>query len=132
MASPHITDVNDGNFEDEVLKADKIVLIDFYADWCGPCRAMAPALEAFAAENADKVKVVKVNIDDAPQLSRAFGIRSIPTLVTMKDGQAIFGVSGSQSKKGLEGLVEQSLQKAQAPHINEGGQKPPKGDAPGM
>ena len=109
MTSAHITQVNDKNFSDEVLKSDKLVLIDFYADWCGPCKSMAPFIEKFAEENQATVKVVKVNIDECPQLANAFQIKSIPTLVTMKDGNAI-GVSvGALPKSGIEKLVAESL-----------------------
>ncbi|MEZ0222999.1 MAG: thioredoxin [Alphaproteobacteria bacterium] len=117
MTSPFITIVDEKNFEAEVLKSDKLVLIDFYADWCGPCKALAPTLEKFAEDNKDKVKVVKVNVDDSPNLSAAFGIRSIPTLVTMKDNQALYGAVGNLPKEALEKLVDQSLQAANENNI---------------
>lgn len=117
MASPNITLVNESNFEDEVLKSDKIVLIDFYADWCGPCKSLAPTLEKFADDNKDKVKVVKINVDESPNLAGAFGVQSIPTLVTMKGNQAIFGVVGNQPRKVLDQLLEQSLQIAASNNI---------------
>jgi len=117
MTSPFITPVNEQNFEDEVLKSDKVVLIDFYADWCGPCKALAPTLEKFAEDNKDKVKVVKINVDESPNLAGAFGIQSIPTLVTMKGNQAIFGVMGNQPRKVLDQLLEQSLQAVAANNI---------------
>jgi thioredoxin 1 len=115
MTSPHITDVNEANFEAEVMKADKLVLIDFWAPWCGPCRALAPVLEQFAAENADKVKVVKINVDENENLAKAFSVRSIPTLITMKDGVAVYGASGALPKQGLEQLVEESLKNPNGP-----------------
>ncbi|TAL27141.1 MAG: thioredoxin [Alphaproteobacteria bacterium] len=117
MTSPFITIVDEKNFEAEVLKSDKLVLIDFYADWCGPCKALAPTLEKFAEDNKDKVKVVKVNVDESPNLSAAFGIRSIPTLVTMKDNQALYGAVGNLPKEALEKLVDQSLQAANENNI---------------
>ena len=110
MTSPFITEVNEKNFEDEVLKSDKIVLIDFWADWCGPCKALAPTLEKFAEDNQAKVKVVKINVDESPNLAGMFGVQSIPTLVTMKGNTAIFGVVGNQPRKVLDQLLEQSLQ----------------------
>ncbi len=110
MTSPFITAVNESNFEDEVLKSDKIVLIDFYADWCGPCKSLAPTLEKFAEDNQATVKVVKINVDESPNLAGAFGVQSIPTIVTMKGNQAIFGVVGNQPRKVLDQLLEQSLQ----------------------
>jgi len=117
MTSPFITPVNEQNFEKEVLQADKLVLIDFYADWCGPCKALAPTLEKFAEDNKDKVKVVKINVDESPNLAGAFGIQSIPTLVTMKGNQAVFGVMGNQPRKVLDQLLEQSLQAVAANNI---------------
>jgi thioredoxin 1 len=121
MASTFVIPVNEQNFEEEVLKSDKLVLIDFYADWCGPCKALAPTLEKFAEENQDKVKVVKINVDESPNLAGAFNVRSIPTLVTMKGNEAIFGVTGGVPKNVLEQLVDQSLQAIAANDINKGG-----------
>lgn len=117
MASPFVTSVNESNFEDEVLKSDKLVLIDFYADWCGPCKSLSPTIEKFAEDNKDKVKVVKINVDESPNLAGAFGVQSIPTIVTMKGNQAIFGVVGNQPRKVLDQLLEQSLQIANGPNI---------------
>ncbi len=117
MTSPFITPVDEKNFEAEVLKSDKLVLIDFYADWCGPCKALAPTLEKFAEDNKDKVKVVKVNVDESPNLSAAFGIRSIPTLVTMKDNQALYGAVGNLPREALDKLIDQSLQVANENNI---------------
>src|SRR5690242_15872798 len=98
------THVDEHNFDKEVAQSDKLVLIDFYADWCGPCKSMAPVLETFSDEHPD-VKVVKINIDESRQLAAAFGIQSIPTLVTMKDGEAIYGSVGAIPKSSLELLV---------------------------
>lgn len=117
MTSPFITNVDEKNFEAEVLKSDKLVLIDFYADWCGPCKALAPTLEKFAEDKKDTVKVVKVNVDESPNLAAAFGIRSIPTLVTMKDNQALYGAVGNLPREALDKLVDQSLQAANENNI---------------
>ncbi len=125
MTSPHVTVVTEANFEDEVLKSDKMVLIDFYADWCGPCKAMTPTLEKFAEENAATVKVVKINVDDNPQLAAGFNVKSIPLLVTIKDGQAIFGSAGSLPKSGIEAFVKASFDEVQLPSS-----KPNKGPTP--
>ncbi len=107
---PSITHVTKENFVEEVMNSDKLVLIDFYADWCGPCKSMAPTLEQFAAENPD-VKVVKINIDKSPELMQAFGVRSIPTLVTIKDGKGLAGSVGAVPKSKIEELIRVSLQK---------------------
>jgi len=112
MASKHVVEVTEANFETEVLKADKLVLIDFYATWCGPCKGLAPILEQFAEENKDTVKVVKIDVDANPKLAEAFQIRAMPTLVTMKDGQGIYGVQGAMPKSALEKFAADSLQKA--------------------
>ena len=118
MASPHVTLVNEQNFEAEVLKADKLVLIDFSAEWCGPCKALAPTLEAFAAENEATVKVVKIDVDESPNLAQAFGVRGMPTLLTLKtraaaDGKVevaiVGGLMGNQPKSELEKLLANSL-----------------------
>lgn len=109
MTASSIITVTQANFAAEVLQSDKLVLIDFYADWCGPCRAMAPNLEKFAAENPH-IKVVKVNVDQEKEIADAFNVRSIPTLVTLKDGQGLIGAVGNLPKKTIEKLVEQALQ----------------------
>ncbi len=123
-----VINVDMANFDQEVLKSDKLVLIDFYADWCGPCKSLAPVLEKFATDKAATVKVVKINVDTAAELAEAFGVRSIPTLVTMKDGQAIMGAVGNLPYKTLENFVDQSLQTAAAANVNNN--KPPKGPNP--
>lgn len=81
-----ITELSKANFEAEVLKSDKPVLIDFWAGWCGPCKMLSPTVDAIAEER-DDIKVCKCNVDDAPELAREFGVMSIPTLVVVKDGK---------------------------------------------
>ncbi len=92
------------NFEAEVLKSEKPVLVDFYADWCGPCKMMAPAVEALANEQ-DEVIVGKLNVDFAPELARAYKVMSIPTLILFKNGEAVEKRIGVQSKAELEALI---------------------------
>ena len=121
MASSPITEVTAANFDAEVMKSDKMVLIDFYADWCGPCKAMAPTLAEFARENPD-VKVVKINVDHAPELTQAFGIKSIPTLVTFKDGKGLAGAVGNLPKSAMQKLVAEAVKMAASAHISP---KPP-------
>lgn len=93
------------NFEEEVLNSDKTVLIDFYADWCGPCKAYSPIVEAFAAEN-ENIKVVKVNVDDSEDLAIKYNAMSIPTTVVIKNGKEVNRAVGIISKNNLAELVK--------------------------
>ncbi len=94
MAALHITN---NNFKEEVLNSDKLVLIDFWASWCGPCRMVGPIIDEIANENPD-IKVCKVNVDEEPELANEFHIMSIPTLVVMKDGQVLRQSMGAKPK----------------------------------
>lgn len=87
MAGAHTLTFTEENFEKEVIKSDLPVLVDFWATWCGPCRALAPVIDQVAEDTAGKAKVGKVNVDDAPGLAAKYGIRSIPTLLVIKDGE---------------------------------------------
>lgn len=97
--------VTKANFESEVLKSEKTVLLDFWATWCGPCRMIAPTVEAVAEEDPD-ILVGKVNVDEEPDLARAFSIMSIPTLVVIKDGKAVRQAVGVQTKEQILKLVK--------------------------
>jgi len=97
--------VSDDNFEAEVLNSSEPVLVDFWADWCGPCKAMAPALDEVAAEMAGKVKVVKVNLDDGPNSSAKYGVRAVPTLMVFKNGELADTRTGALPKSSLEEWV---------------------------
>ncbi len=99
--------VTDETFEENVLAADRPVLVDFWAPWCGPCHAVAPILEELAEAYAGKVDIVKVNVDENPQTAGAYQIRSIPTLLLFKDGQVVDGAIGVQSKSALESFIRQ-------------------------
>lgn len=88
----------DENFESEVLKSEIPVLVDFFAEWCGPCKMLAPTVEQIAAEYEGKWKVGKVDVDQSPMVAQQFGIQSIPTIIFFKDGQAVDKMMGFQSK----------------------------------
>jgi thioredoxin 1 len=90
--------VSDASFEAEVLKSDLPVVVDFWAEWCGPCRTIAPALEEIAGELKDKLKIVKLNVDENPNVAGMLGIRSIPTLIVFKDGKAAAQKVGAAPK----------------------------------
>jgi len=98
--------IDEANFEAEVTKSDKPVLVDFWAEWCGPCKMIAPLLDEIAKEKAGTVKVAKVNIDDNQSLSSRFNVRAIPTLLFFKNGQVCDQVTGMTSKKDLLGRLE--------------------------
>lgn len=101
--------VSDAEFEQEVLKADVPVLVDFWAEWCGPCRALGPSVDALAAEKGSQLKVVKVNIDENPNAPTKYGVRSIPTLLIFKGGEVVAQTVGSMAKSDLVKWVDDTI-----------------------
>jgi len=93
--------VTDASFEADVLKSEKLVLVDYWAEWCGPCRQVAPVLEAIAAEHGDKIEIVKLNVDENPQVTRKYGILNIPTLGVFQNGEVVKELVGARSKSRL-------------------------------
>ena len=100
-----ILKITEENFESEVLQSDKTVLIDFYADWCGPCKVLSPIVEEFASENPD-IKVVKVNVEEAQNLAINYEVMSIPTLVVIKDGKEVNRTIGVVNKSEIVSLTK--------------------------
>jgi thioredoxin 1 len=101
-----ITDVSDATFESEVLKSDIPVLVDFWAEWCAPCRAIAPIVKELAEEYKGRVKIVKINIDESQQTPGTYGIRSIPTVLAFQGGQVVGQLQGARPKAAFEELVQ--------------------------
>ena len=101
----NIIETDDSNFESEVLKADIPVLVDFWAPWCGPCKAIAPILEQISDEQGDKIKIVKVNVDDNQKYAVDFGIKSIPTLLIFNKGELKNQIIGAIPKADIEKLI---------------------------
>ena len=105
----HIVHISDESFEEEVLQSEQPVLIDYWAEWCGPCKIIGPVLDEIATEYSDRLKVVKLNIDDNPQTPPKYGIRGIPTLMVFKDGQVEGTKVGAVSKAQLTAFLDDTL-----------------------
>lgn len=109
MASDLVMAFTDGNFETEVLQSDKPVLVDFWATWCAPCKAIAPLIDTLAQEYEGKLKVGKVNVDENPSTPSKYGVRGIPTILLVKDGKVVDQVVGAVPKSQLEALIKKAL-----------------------
>ena len=106
MSSPHIVHTSDATFSQDVLKSDKPVLLDFWAEWCGPCKMIAPILDELSIQYLDKVKIAKINIDENPQTPPKFNIRGIPTLILFKNGTVEAQKVGAVSKAQLAAFLD--------------------------
>ncbi|KFZ45125.1 thioredoxin [Smithella sp. SC_K08D17] len=109
MTSQFLGVATDDNFEGEVLKSDKPVLIDFWAPWCGPCKAIGPIVEKLAEQLKNSVKIMKLNVDENQKTAINYGVRSIPTLILFKDGKVLDTLIGLATKERLESFVKKSL-----------------------
>ena len=109
MASEKILTITDTTFEADVIKSDKPVLVDFWATWCAPCKAIAPTLDAIADEYDGQIAVGKVNVDDSPATPGKYGVRGIPTIILFKDGKVVDQVVGAVPKSQLEALIKKAL-----------------------
>jgi thioredoxin 1 len=105
----NIPDVTDDNFQAEVLESDTPTLVDFWAPWCGPCRVIAPSLEEIAEEQADSLRIVKLNVDENQATAAQYGVMSIPTLIVFKNGEPAKKIIGAMPKKRLQQELEPAL-----------------------
>jgi thioredoxin len=109
MANEQVQTFTDGNFDDSVLKAPAPVLVDFWAEWCGPCKRLAPTVDAIATDYAGKITVGKLNVDENPNVSFKFQIRGIPTLLLFKGGQVVESVVGLAQKDDLKKVIDKHI-----------------------
>ncbi|HEY4153722.1 MAG TPA: thioredoxin [Pseudolysinimonas sp.] len=102
-------DVTDATFQSEVLDSEKTIMVDFWAEWCGPCRAVGPILDAIAAEHSEKISIVKLNVDDNPETAMKYGITSIPAMKVYRGGEVVKTVIGAKPKPALEADLAEFL-----------------------
>lgn len=108
MASEKVKETSDGNFENDVIKNSKPVLVDFWAEWCAPCKALSPIIDEIAQEYDGKIEVFKVDIDSNPQTPSQFGVRGIPTVIAFKNGQVVDQVVGAVPKTELQRIIDKA------------------------
>lgn len=109
MSSQHIIFVTDNSFESDVLKSEKPVLVDYWAEWCGPCRMIAPILDEVSNDYQDKLKIAKLDVDDNQATSMKYGIRGVPTLMLFKDGNVVATHVGALSKSQLTAFIDSNI-----------------------
>jgi thioredoxin 1 len=109
MAGKNIIEISDGTFEQEVLQSETPVLVDFWAPWCGPCRAIAPVIDELSGEYAGKLKIAKCNVDDNPKTPSRYGIRAIPTLIIFKNGNVSEQITGAVAKTQITAAIEKAV-----------------------
>lgn len=109
MTSDNVLQATDAEFDTQVLKSAEPVLVDFWAPWCGPCKAIGPVIEELAGEFAGKVKIAKMNVDDNPATPGKYGIRAIPTLILFKNGEVVDQITGAVGKPQLTALITKAL-----------------------
>ena len=107
MSAAH--DVTDATFTDEVLNSEDTIMVDFWAEWCGPCRAVSPILDQIAAEHSSKIKIVKLNVDDNPQIAMKYQITSIPAMKVFKGGEVVKTIIGAKPKPAIEADLAEFL-----------------------
>jgi thioredoxin 1 len=112
--SEHVKETSDSSFENDVLKSDQPVLVDFWAAWCAPCRMLAPTVEAVAEKYAGNARVMKLNVDDNPSVSQRFGIKGIPTLILFKNGREEERVVGATSESAISRMIDKHASAATA------------------
>ena len=109
MSSEKVVTVSDGEFDSSIIKCDKPALVDFWAEWCQPCKMLAPTIEEIAGEYDGRIVVSKLNVDDNPDTATKFGIRGIPTLLLFKDGQVVQQMVGVKSKAEIKKIIDENI-----------------------
>jgi len=104
-----VREINDSNFESDILQSDKPSIVDFWAEWCAPCRAISPILKGLAAQYGDRINIVKMDIEESPKTPSEYGVRAIPTILAFKDGDVVEQLQGARPKADFEAMAEKLL-----------------------